>query len=323
MTEGGGQDEDRAPRGDVVYREPARSWVSVWLVFLLLVGAFALDFFAFGSVIPVAGWIVAIALIVGVYALLIYSARATRSLVLTTEELWVGDEMLIRAEIVGVDARVPRRNEEYVVLGWPTGMPRAIRGVTVRLADEQDVVLPTRHADRLQAALGVGAAQPKVVGTIRAAGAADLEQLPDIDSRAGILFRLAGYHTPELEFARDKLADAKAIFVVDDPPIAFIWLSEVDGVAYVEEVAVIPKAMRKGIGGQLIANACAWAHDEGYPAITLITYADVAWNGPFYAARGFVETDEITPGLAEIRAVEAEQGLDEVGRRIVMRRELT
>jgi hypothetical protein len=48
----------------------------------------------------------------------------------------------------------------------------------------------------------------------------------------------------------------------------------------------------------------------------------VPWNGPFYRSRGFVEVDAPTPGLVAVRAHEQELGLDEVGRRGVMRCEL-
>ena len=53
-----------------------------------------------------------------------------------------------------------------------------------------------------------------------------------------------------------------------------------------------------------------------------ITFADVAWNAPFYAARGFTVVDDITPGLAALRQKERTVGLDGVGTRVVMRREL-
>ena len=68
--------------------------------------------------------------------------------------------------------------------------------------------------------------------------------------------------------------------------------------------------------------ACDWAAAEEFRAITLITFADVAWNAPFYAARGFTVVDDITPGLAALRQKERTVGLDAVGTRVVMRREL-
>lgn len=57
-------------------------------------------------------------------------------------------------------------------------------------------------------------------------------------------------------------------------------------------------------------------------AITLTAYADVPRNAPWYAARGFVEWPDVPPGLAAIRTWEVSAALDDVGRRIVMRRDL-
>ena len=61
---------------------------------------------------------------------------------------------------------------------------------------------------------------------------------------------------------------------------------------------------------------------QRHPAITLITYADVEWNAPYYRRRGFAELDALTPGLAAMRAEEIAMGLDQLGPRIAMRREL-
>jgi hypothetical protein len=72
----------------------------------------------------------------------------------------------------------------------------------------------------------------------------------------------------------------------------------------------------------LLDAACAWARTAGYRAVTLTTYAEVAWNAPFYAERGFVELTSLTPALAELRDWERDIGLDAVGRRVAMRRDL-
>jgi hypothetical protein len=58
--------------------------------------------------------------------------------------------------------------------------------------------------------------------------------------------------------------------------------------------------------------------------VTLCTFGDVAWNGPFYARHGFVEVppDELTPGLVALRDEEAREGMDAMGRRVVMRRDV-
>ncbi|MZD06511.1 GNAT family N-acetyltransferase, partial [Streptomyces sp. SID5785] len=55
----------------------------------------------------------------------------------------------------------------------------------------------------------------------------------------------------------------------------------------------------------------------------LTTFRDVEWNAPYYARLGFrvLAEDEVTPGLARIRAAEAAHGLDRWPR-VCMRREL-
>ena len=48
------------------------------------------------------------------------------------------------------------------------------------------------------------------------------------------------------------------------------------------------------------------------PAVTLTTFRDVPWNAPYYERLGFrsLSETELTPELAEVRAREAEPGLD-------------
>jgi GNAT superfamily N-acetyltransferase len=161
-----------------------------------------------------------------------------------------------------------------------------------------------------------------VLPIVRRADASDLALLPEIDQRAESLFHVAGMQLPEIPFPVDALHESKAVFVAGRPPVGFVQVDEVDGIAHVQELAVIPSHMRQGIGSALLDRACEWARSSGYPAITLTTYAEVAWNAPFYASRGFVELDSLTPELAELRDWERDVGLDEVGRRVAMRREL-
>lgn len=58
----------------------------------------------------------------------------------------------------------------------------------------------------------------------------------------------------------------------------------------------------RGIGRRLLAAAEAWARERGFRLLSLTTFRAVAWNGPFYAAQGFVEVaPEAMP--AGLRAV--------------------
>jgi hypothetical protein len=68
----------------------------------------------------------------------------------------------------------------------------------------------------------------------------------------------------------------------------------------------------------LLEAAIGQARGLGYESMTLCTFADVPFNAPFYASCGFEELAEPGPALAALRTHEAQLGLDELGRRVVM-----
>lgn len=105
--------------------------------------------------------------------------------------------------------------------------------------------------------------------------------------------------------------------------VAYLIALWVDGVVHIEQVSVHPGYAHRGIGASLIEHVAAWARERGSAALTLTTFAEVAWNAPYYERLGFRRlTDaELTPGLRAIRAEEAAHGLDEWPR-LGMRREL-
>ena len=65
--------------------------------------------------------------------------------------------------------------------------------------------------------------------------------------------------------------------------------------------------------------ACGWARSEHFDSITLTTYRDVPWNGPFYESLGFVVLETLTPDLIEIRGIERAIGDNDFGPRVAMR----
>ena len=108
-----------------------------------------------------------------------------------------------------------------------------------------------------------------------------------------------------------------------DRPIAYLLALWVDGVVHIEQVSVDPVHAGHGLGAALIEHVAGWARAHGSPALTLTTFTEVAWNGPYYQRLGFrpLTDDELTPGLRAIRAEEATHGLDEWPR-MAMRRDL-
>ncbi len=163
--------------------------------------------------------------------------------------------------------------------------------------------------------------------TIRPPHRDELPALRDIELAAGRLFADVGLYAvaDDEPYSLDELTaylDADRIWVatVDDRPAGYATVSVVDGEAHLDQVSVDPTHGRRGIGRTLVAQCCAWAAAEGHRAITLTTYRDLEWNGPFYERCGFVVVpDDHGPELAAIRAAERAAGLD-VRPRVAMRR---
>ena len=153
---------------------------------------------------------------------------------------------------------------------------------------------------------------------IRPARPDELAELIEVERAADRLFPLAGYGETPGPASLDELRAATALLVSGDPPVGYARLEVVDGRAHLEGLSVRPRFMRQGRGSELVRAALAWAAEHGYPEITLCTFAEVPWNGPFYAKLGFVELTELTPGLQELRETERKLGLDAMGRRVVL-----
>jgi GNAT superfamily N-acetyltransferase len=108
------------------------------------------------------------------------------------------------------------------------------------------------------------------------------------------------------------------LLVAGDPPEGFVHVLELGGIAHLEQLAVRRSAMRQGLGSALVLAAMGEARARGHAELSLCTYAEVPWNGPFYARLGFVESDDPGPVLRDLRAREQDLGLDRHGRRTVM-----
>ncbi len=146
--------------------------------------------------------------------------------------------------------------------------------------------------------------------------------LTEIELAADGLFAQHGVRVPDFRTPVQVLADAACVLVTGDPPVGSARLEEVDGLAHLEQLSVHPAVMRRGFGAALLRGSIDWAAANGYPAITLTTFRDLPFNGPFYARHGFAPMAQLTPGLAAIRDNERAIGLDREGVRIAMRCEL-
>ena len=103
-------------------------------------------------------------------------------------------------------------------------------------------------------------------------------------------------------------------------PIGFACTEPFADALHLWALAVRFDAQRQGAGRALVLAVAADARARDLPAVTLTTFRDIPWNGPFYARLGFVEVPhaEANPRLAGLRTHEAALGLD-VANRCVMR----
>ena len=102
------------------------------------------------------------------------------------------------------------------------------------------------------------------------------------------------------------------VAVVGQEVVGYTMVSVVDEEGHLDQVSVRPEHGRRGVGTALLETARAWTVERGFHTMTLTTFRDVAWNGPYYAKLGFVplaET-ELGPALQAIRDHEKADGLD-------------
>jgi GNAT superfamily N-acetyltransferase len=155
---------------------------------------------------------------------------------------------------------------------------------------------------------------------VRAARPDDLALLVGIERAAGEMFRSLGMDlvADDDPGSPSELApyaeDGRAFVAADarDRPVGYLLIDVIDGAAHVEQVSVHHDYARKGVGRTLIEQAATWARAHGLDSLTLTTYVEVPWNGPYYERLGFryLTVEEETPGLRAIRSHERASGLD-------------
>lgn len=72
-------------------------------------------------------------------------------------------------------------------------------------------------------------------------------------------------------------------------PVGFALMKFPGGTAWLDQLSVLDRWQRRGLGAALIDRAAATARAQGFDTLYLSTYRDVPWNAPFYTRRGFEE----------------------------------
>jgi GNAT superfamily N-acetyltransferase len=150
----------------------------------------------------------------------------------------------------------------------------------------------------------------------------ELALLPALEAAADTMFEpfdhgpFPGPGTPE-EFDA-----ALVVLVAEIPPVGLCRIDPLGGGAHLEQLSVHPEHTRHGIGRALLRAGVEWTASHGYAELTLTTFRDVPWNGPFYASEGFVERGSADDWLVAHGLTPEEPVMARYGARIVMTRTL-
>jgi ribosomal protein S18 acetylase RimI-like enzyme len=159
---------------------------------------------------------------------------------------------------------------------------------------------------------------------IRPAQPRDLIRLEEIENQADARF-LDRFHPTtwrSAPTADERATSAGFILVAAETSggdaVGFVQVVVGEALAHLEQLSVLPAYGRRGHGRALVEAAKAEAFLQGFEAVTLRTFAEIPWNGPFYSHSGFVETEPSTQFHLDMLQAETETGSARYGRRIQM-----
>lgn len=174
----------------------------------------------------------------------------------------------------------------------------------------------------------IGASGPAV--TLRPARTADHDRLPELQLDSRTLFaavrRMEVERLPLVGAQLMREAGAQGGLVVAELRgvlVGFGLCAQVEGAAHLHQMSVAARSTGRGIGSAILRDLLAIASRRGDEALTLITYADIPWNQPFYERHGLSAIDPrgAPPYLRELLFEEQAVGID-VTRRSLMSRPL-
>ena len=137
--------------------------------------------------------------------------------------------------------------------------------------------------------------------SIRLARESDAEALPAIELAAAKLFEtvdglagVAGMGAIPADRLRAMIRKGHSLVAESGGRIVGFIATEPTGrELHIREISVHPDFQQRGIGSVLLRGLGIDARNSGFAALTLTTFADVEWNGPFYARHGFETVREL------------------------------
>ncbi len=152
--------------------------------------------------------------------------------------------------------------------------------------------------------------------SLRLARAADAQTMPGIERAAAAAFAGEPSVDPartrsEADYARLIRRGHSLVAHVGEMMAGLLVAQPFSRELHIWEMDVAPAFQRRGIGAGLVRAAMIDGRNTGFKALTLTTFRDLAWNGPFYARLGFEEVTALDahPRLAGELANEVDDGL--------------
>lgn len=149
---------------------------------------------------------------------------------------------------------------------------------------------------------------------LRVSQHSDLDSLQRLSVRARHRYKSipALAHVAEsLPLGADRFEACWVVVAVDRHSgdiIGFAAMRLLDDDLYLDNISVEPDASGKGVGKRLLASVEAYAHVCQLHAISLTTFREPRWNGPWFRRNGFqpMPAERIGDGLRSVMERQAQ-----------------
>ena len=152
---------------------------------------------------------------------------------------------------------------------------------------------------------------------IAPASPGDIERLIEVDLAAGQLFAPTGLlsddalddHVPEAVMLQAiEVGDLLKTSAPDGTPVGFALVSPRGGTLYLDQISMHPDCGCKGLGTDMMRHVLQLAKQRRLKQVTLSTFRNVPWNGPFYRKLGFREIPrkDMAGWMLDLERIQAE-----------------
>lgn len=150
---------------------------------------------------------------------------------------------------------------------------------------------------------------------LRLSGTEDMADLCRISAEARLRYSnfpsLAHIlETPAL--SPERLEACRVVVALDSESqkiLGFVAMRLLDGLLYLDNISVAPSASGIGVGATLLSAAIEHAECLGVQAVSLTTFREPPWNGPWFRKHGFLTMPAACIGEG-LKQVMARQGLN-------------